>query len=176
MFWSCDWSLPGQPEHKKGPYTFVPPECLKHVSAMPDNQKMLHLLHLPVLCSRDLHVLRAQRIVGVFILITHKSTWSENSITRVRRDPIQDGRLIVKRSTDLHGSCLNLFSQWPPQLTSCQGFVYTVFRFSSQYWRDFRLTWNVSDYGGIQSFVTSSRKVWLPDITLYNKYVLVLFT
>ena len=133
-------------------------------------------MNLPVLCSRDLHVLRAQRIVGVFILITHKLTRSENSITRVRRDPIQDGRLIVKRSTDLHGSCLNLFSQWPPQLTSCQGFVYTVFRFSSQYWRDFRLTWNVSDYGGIQSFVTSSRKVWLPDITLYNKYVLVLFT
>ena len=34
-----------------------------------------------VLCSRDLDILRAQRIMGVFILITHKSTRSENTIT-----------------------------------------------------------------------------------------------
>lgn len=36
------------------------------------------------------------------------------------------------------------------------------------YWSDFRLKWNSSTYGGIKSFVTSSKKVWLPDITLYN--------
>ena len=39
------------------------------------------MLSLPdlrlVLCSRDLDVLRAQRIMGFFILITHKSTRSE---------------------------------------------------------------------------------------------------
>ena len=34
-----------------------------------------------VLCSRDLDVLRAQRIIGFFILITHKSARSENPIT-----------------------------------------------------------------------------------------------
>ena len=34
-----------------------------------------------VLCSRDLDALRAQRIIGFFILITHKSTRSENPIT-----------------------------------------------------------------------------------------------
>ena len=34
-----------------------------------------------VLCSRDLDVLRAQRIIGFFILITHKSTRSDNPIT-----------------------------------------------------------------------------------------------
>ena len=34
-----------------------------------------------VLCSRDLDVLRAQRIMGFFILITHKSPPSENLIT-----------------------------------------------------------------------------------------------
>ena len=34
-----------------------------------------------VLCSRDLDILRAQRIIGFFILITHKSTWSENPMT-----------------------------------------------------------------------------------------------
>ena len=39
-----------------------------------------------------------------------------------------------------------------------------------QYWNDFRLKWNSSHYGAIRSFVTSSKKVWLPDITLYNKW------
>ena len=34
-----------------------------------------------VLRSRDLDVLRAQRITGLFILITHKSTRSEYPIT-----------------------------------------------------------------------------------------------
>ena len=34
-----------------------------------------------VLCSRDLDVLRAQRFMTFFILITHKSTRSENLIT-----------------------------------------------------------------------------------------------
>ena len=34
------------------------------------------------LCSRDLDVLRAQRIIGFFSLITHKSTGSENPIAR----------------------------------------------------------------------------------------------
>ena len=35
-----------------------------------------------VLCSLDLDILRAQRIIGLFILITHKSTRSENAIIR----------------------------------------------------------------------------------------------
>ena len=35
-----------------------------------------------VFCSRDLDVLRAQRIMGFFILITHKSMRSEVRITR----------------------------------------------------------------------------------------------
>ena len=34
-----------------------------------------------VLCSRDLDVLRAQRLIGFLILITHKSTRSGNTIT-----------------------------------------------------------------------------------------------
>ena len=37
----------------------------------------LRLLH----CSRDLYVLRAQRIIGFLILITHKSTRSQNPIS-----------------------------------------------------------------------------------------------
>ena len=34
-----------------------------------------------VFCSLDLDVLRAQRIMGFFIVITHKSTRSESPIT-----------------------------------------------------------------------------------------------
>ena len=34
-----------------------------------------------MLCSRNLDVLRAQRIMGFFILITHKSTRSQNRVT-----------------------------------------------------------------------------------------------
>ena len=34
-----------------------------------------------VLCSFYFDVVRAQRIIGFFILITHKSTRAENSIT-----------------------------------------------------------------------------------------------
>ena len=34
-----------------------------------------------MLCSRDLDVLRAQRIMSFLILITHKSTKSKNLIT-----------------------------------------------------------------------------------------------
>ena len=49
---------------------------------------MFSLLDLHfVLCSRDLHVLRAQRIIDVFILITHKAARSENPIARLRLVP-----------------------------------------------------------------------------------------
>ena len=42
---------------------------------------MFSLLDLRfVLCSRDLDVLRAQRIIGFFIVITHNSRRSENPI------------------------------------------------------------------------------------------------
>ena len=36
-----------------------------------------------VRCSRDHDVLRAQRIMSFYILITHKSTRWENPITRI---------------------------------------------------------------------------------------------
>ena len=49
-----------------------------------DNHKIFRILSLRdlrfVICSRDLDVLRAQRITGFFILITHRSAWSENPI------------------------------------------------------------------------------------------------
>ena len=46
---------------------------------------LLHVRFVP-LCSLDFDVLRAQRIIGFFILITHKSTWSEIPITRMKYD------------------------------------------------------------------------------------------
>ena len=50
-----------------------------------ENEQTFHMSWLLalgfVLCSRDVDVLRAQRIIGFFILITHKSTRSENWIT-----------------------------------------------------------------------------------------------
>ena len=47
---------------------------------------MFSLLDLRfVLCSRDLDLLRAQRIMGFFILITHKSKRSENPITWIAK-------------------------------------------------------------------------------------------
>ena len=50
-----------------------------------------------VLCSRDLDVLRAQRIIGVFILITHKPTRAENPITRM----LISGQIIGSQVTRL---------------------------------------------------------------------------
>ena len=43
---------------------------------------MLSLLYLRfVRCSCDLDILRAQRTMGFFTLVTHKPTWSNNLIT-----------------------------------------------------------------------------------------------
>ena len=91
----CDTNLPAQPirirkahPRKKSPQTFAHlVNFSENVSAMFDNHTILsfHMMFSLrdlrfVLCSRDLDVPRAQRIMG-FILITHKSTKSNISIT-----------------------------------------------------------------------------------------------
>ena len=43
--------------------------------------------------------------------------------------------------------------------------------FSSQKWRDYRLTWNASEFGGVAKLYVPVSRLWLPDITLWNKYV-----
>ena len=68
----------------------------KNVSTMFDNHYTLLLFWLwnkqtfctlllrdlrYMVCSRDLDVLRPQRIMGLFVLISHKSMWSESMIT-----------------------------------------------------------------------------------------------
>lgn len=38
-----------------------------------------------------------------------------------------------------------------------------------QNWNDYRLTWDPSEYDGIDKLRIPSRHIWLPDIVLYNK-------
>ena len=86
-------SAPGK-HNKKPTYLCAPRKLLKNVFAMFDNHTILlfrlqnkHTFHVFmlcdlcfVLCSLDLSVLGAQRIMGFFILITHKSLRSKKPI------------------------------------------------------------------------------------------------
>ena len=37
-------------------------------------------------------------------------------------------------------------------------------------WTDYQLSWNTSEYGGVDSVVIQPRNLWIPDILLYNRY------
>ena len=39
-------------------------------------------------------------------------------------------------------------------------------------WTDYQLSWNTSEYGGVDSVVIQPRNLWIPDILLYNRSVL----
>lgn len=41
-----------------------------------------------------------------------------------------------------------------------------------QEWNDYKLKWNPDDYGGVDTLHVPSEHIWLPDIVLYNKWVL----
>ena len=47
--------------------------------------------------------------------------------------------------------------------------ILTVNCWLSQVWNDTHLTWNASDFGGIDTIALPYDKVWRPDIILYNK-------
>ena len=70
---------------RKSPQTFAHLGHVKISVILSADKLTFHMFSLCdlrfVLCSRDLDVLRAQRIIGFFILITHKSTRSDNPIT-----------------------------------------------------------------------------------------------
>ena len=34
-----------------------------------------------------------------------------------------------------------------------------------------QLSWNTSEYGGVDSVVIQPRNLWIPDILLYNRYM-----
>jgi len=40
-----------------------------------------------------------------------------------------------------------------------------------QIWKDYRLSWNASEFGGVDHLRVPVSRLWLPDITLWNKYV-----
>ena len=47
--------------------------------------------------------------------------------------------------------------------------VNQTFPFVLQLWRDYQLTWDPIDYGGITTIRILPHKVWKPDIVLFNK-------
>ena len=47
--------------------------------------------------------------------------------------------------------------------------ILTVNCWLSQVWNDTHLTWNASDFGGIDNIALPYDRVWRPDIILYNK-------
>jgi len=38
-----------------------------------------------------------------------------------------------------------------------------------QEWRDYKLTWNTSEYGGVSSVSVPASRIWTPDVVLYNR-------
>ena len=38
-----------------------------------------------------------------------------------------------------------------------------------QEWFDYKLSWDPSEYGGVDKIYVPSEEIWLPDIVLYNK-------
>ncbi len=42
-----------------------------------------------------------------------------------------------------------------------------------QEWQDFNFRWNPADYGGVDQLHIPSSEIWLPDVVLYNKYLLL---
>ena len=70
-------------------------------------------------------------------------------------------------------------------LLSCLPSLSTLFTFSLTYlrtycgycpyvwqrWKDYRLSWNITEYGGVDSIRLPSNLVWTPDILLYNRCV-----
>lgn len=40
-----------------------------------------------------------------------------------------------------------------------------------QEWKDEKLTWDPADYNGLEVMRIPCRKIWLPDIVLYNRCV-----
>jgi len=42
---------------------------------------------------------------------------------------------------------------------------------SVQYWKDERLRWDPSEYGGASSLRVTANRIWKPDLRLYNASV-----
>lgn len=40
-----------------------------------------------------------------------------------------------------------------------------------KWWKDPRLRWNTSDYGGVNQIILPFKDVWTPDITVFDRQV-----
>jgi len=38
-----------------------------------------------------------------------------------------------------------------------------------QTWNDYRIRWNVTEYGGLTEIAVKSSKLWIPELLLTNK-------
>lgn len=47
--------------------------------------------------------------------------------------------------------------------------LFTIGPFISQYWQDYYLQWNASEYPGVSSVRFPDSLIWKPDILLYNR-------
>lgn len=45
-----------------------------------------------------------------------------------------------------------------------------------QYWNDYYLQWNTSEYPGVTSVRFPDSQIWKPDILLYNRFVQIMIT
>ena len=45
-----------------------------------------------------------------------------------------------------------------------------LFILRTKLWKDYKLVWNASEYGGVQSIRLPSSMIWTPDILMYNRY------
>ena len=55
-----------------------------------------------------------------------------------------------------------------PDCSHMQMSLTCVFLFL-QYWYDYKLQWEPSEYGGVNMLHVPSDHIWRPDISLYNK-------
>ena len=38
------------------------------------------------------------------------------------------------------------------------------------------MSWNTTEYGGVDSVVIQPRNLWIPDILLYNRYIISIYS
>ena len=51
-------------------------------------------------------------------------------------------------------------------------FLFIYFFSGRQEWYDDKLRWDPDEYGGVGEIYVPSEIIWLPDIILYNKWVI----
>ncbi|XP_025079671.1 neuronal acetylcholine receptor subunit alpha-10-like [Pomacea canaliculata] len=79
---------------------------------------------------------------------------------------VKEARPVQLSSQAVNVSISFSFVRIEDLIESTDTFSATVY--IAQTWKDPRLRWNVSDFGGVQQITLPKEKVWTPDIVLYN--------